>query len=259
LKRYALEVVKNMKTFPLLLIASLFHTGVAMAQISLSRDEAARQISFVLASDKYQVAKTFTLEATGTTRNFVQPQDRQEHSNKIKGLLTGSDQDFQQAIGNMNKILGAYFTISYKGGITNLRDTWKSGLLDHFEINYGLGDPYGSPPVLDPGMKVFVEGIVKVKFKLLCPPAAGGDTGANHPGIGSGIFCEMFVAQRKIEKVTGITSAFDQGQMVNVVEFDERLEPTDAGRDVGMKLEVRPARALFVLYDDGWRIAQILD
>jgi hypothetical protein len=259
------------------------------AQVSLSRQEANRQISLVLSTDKYKVIKRFALATTGTVRNNiesplpVQPQAQQEFSERILGSLTGSDYDFR------NQSSEVEFIAPTGSTIFDLRETWKAGLIDHFTIEYiANGDPTPTPhfkfnrntqkfestTILTTGcppycIHVQVGGTIKDDLKSSCPPQSGIIN--TYPTVNGllqtnvspfALFCDMLVAERKVDEVTGITSVFEQDREINC-----RVRTGGSNRcwaqyyqsNKNNNFGTHHTRTLFVLYDDGWRIAQILD
>lgn len=209
---------------------------------TLSREEAGRQISIVLKNTPVikQLSLDISLEFPPRFRSPTQldqysEQDNKEYADYLMKELTGPDSPFSSLPSRFASDSARYGVVSRRD-FQELREVWKAGFIDHFAID--VSARYGS-----------IIGTVKESQMTLCSPERGSHLS----------FCNLLVAQKKVDQVTGITSAYTQSQIVKVVEFDERIEPTDAGKMFDVKAEVHPARAFFQLYDDGWRIANILD
>jgi hypothetical protein len=214
---------------------------------TLSREEASRQISIVLKNTPVikKLSLTISLEFFPRFRSPTQldqysEQDNKEYVDYLMKTLTAPDSPFSISLPSRFAPDNSRNSVTGRQDFQELREAWKAGLIDHFDI-----DVYARSGS--------IEGTVKENQRTLCSPERG-------EGFQSNLwFCNLLVAQKKVDKVTGITSAYTQNQIVKVVEFDERIEPTDAGKMFDVKAEVHPARAFFLLYDDGWRIGNILD
>ena len=267
--------------------ALLAFPNVTAAQtLSLLREEAARQIIPILSNKEHLIIKTFTIK-TQVTRKLVGAKVAIENqslylADLIKYLTTVDDQDVRNWI-SQNKtdpLLSCNCFFEMNDPIVwGLRDTWKAGLIDHFTVNLQVRHPDKTnwpfsedlrQKCLYPNMALgadnqdgsrgamFVCNLTVDIFGVVKDEKLCASEPASVPAGFAETQCNVVIAQRELTDVTGITSAFYKGREIKIVEFDEQIEPTAAGKlYTDTRAAIKPARAFFLLYDDGWRIAKI--
>ncbi len=224
-----MKMIKILPTITLLLLPPQSVTG----QTLLPREEAARQIKIALSNDP--VKTHFYLELA-----YNDPQLRA----KLLRMITGPDMSFGETQ-TQYSLNGALFA--------DLHFLWRSGAIDHF----------------DTGADNIPHAVLKEDFKWLCTPELENNPGHNEKILG----CNVTIAERLIVSVTGISSAYEEGRELKIAEFGEKYQPTKAGQFLAAQpgfptgsfanvltgQAIQPARAIFLLYDDGWRLVKILD
>lgn len=250
----------------------------ATEQTALSREDARRQISAALSDDKYLLKKELFTSAQFKTNIEAAVDNQDGYHRAITTYLTADD----AALSTWTRQNPGNPLIPQDFSLTLLRESWKLGLIDHFDISSKIIYPDQSnwpallrsknpqtcfyPNMAIPNnydgsrggtfvckLQVDVDGNLKDSVRNFCIPQQ------RMSGEDRQRYCDIITARREVDQITGITSVFDHGQEIKVVEFDERTEPTAAGQFFALRPEVHPARGLFLLYDDGWRIVNIFD
>jgi len=225
-----------MKIKTVALLLSLWASACAAQDVALSRDEAGRQLASVFASAP--ITKVTLLEVRGSsplaskTALPQQEDNRQRYSENLIRTLTGTD-------GNFNP--GSDYFLSklfLDQNFIGLRRLWLGGLIDHFDVDLDTGN-------------IDITGTVKDLAKDLCVPERAQDTDF--------LFCKLVLARKSLKAVTGIATAVQEGREIKLVEFTQATEPTPAGQAFGLRPEIQAGRALFLFYDDGWRIVRLLN
>jgi hypothetical protein len=217
----------------LLMVVVLQPTRSASAQAHLSREDAAEQISQALGQNEGAIVKEVALEAFGNLSPFRNaPPPPVE---KIIRYLSSPDD------GQTQIQFGSLYGITFNN-ISELRQLALSGLLDRFTPNI-------SENVL------YIIGHVSEKWQSQCKAENKvSSSGSRYP-----LTCDVTVAHKTLDGITGITSVFYGERDFKLAEFNERIQPTANGELLGMAPKVCAGKASFSLYDDGWRLAELND
>jgi len=244
----------------LLILASIltFFTNSAGAQ-ELSREEATQQISVILSSKPYLVTRIVYRE-THLHLRYAWAKFANDNptafADRVIARLTAATYT-------------KYDILNGDPGLMALHESWQAGFIDRFAVSSKLNYPNEHQDCWDRA------GIARMMASTAAGPKDPEDPvyflcnvdadvvgilKAGVPCSQEQITCSIVVARRQVQAVTGITSMFAQGREIKIVEYNEGLVPTAEGQGLlHLKEEFHSAKALFLLYDDGWRLSQILD
>lgn len=209
-----------MKYFGSLAIATSLLLATACRSDDLTREKAAAAITTLVFEPEW-------------TRLDLSPRhfgpysvERNQVIQSIKTLVFGSKDEFTQ---NIHKIGDS----EERATLTELRGRAEKGMIKDFVWRFhqsGRQTSYYCTPVLAD------------EFSRFCVPPYS-------PGNES---CGVKIADKRFERVTGITSDADS----KLVYYELKVVPTEFGKRLGGQLKIETRYATFQRYDDGWRMVR---
>jgi hypothetical protein len=212
----------------------IFPSATVAQEPDLTREDAANQINAVLSDphNPYNVGAGAPITRLALETTISTAEDVETFKNRT-----------------LSKFIGPMPPPGMQGGsiYEGFNQAWHVGLIDHFDFKPVLINGNNNATGID------IVAVVK-QDQTICQP----EQMPSPDGLL--LVCDIDTLHRSVDQITGITSMFDQGREVRIVEFNLRKVATDVGEKLfNYKSGTVRAKAYFVLYDDGWRVNPEID